>query len=161
MRATVACSPSIHGETTSFLEKKAVEHESAGMTVVFFGWEGKARGFFVFGDRLRQGAKDLVERLHRRGLKVMLLSGDGTKTTEAVARSLGITGSLGEAVPAEKSEFIADLQREGRKVGMVGDGINDAAALARADVSFAIGAGSRHHERSFGRDNPGRKPRRD
>jgi Cu+-exporting ATPase len=71
----------------------------------------------------------------------MLLSGDGVKTTGAVARSLGITDFLGQTVPVEKAEFIRNLQRGGHKVGMVGDGINDAGALAQADVSFAMGAG--------------------
>ena len=129
------------GQIAPSLEERAEKHESAGMTVVFFGWEGNTRGFFVFGDLLRPGAKELVEHLGRRGLKVMLLSGDGAKTTEAVARSLGITDHLGQAAPLEKSDFIVNLQRDGRKVGMVGDGINDAGALAQADVSFVMGAG--------------------
>jgi heavy metal translocating P-type ATPase len=128
-------------EIGTSLESKAVEHENDGMTTVFFGWEGKTRGYLAFGDPLRQGVKQLVEQLRSRGLEVILLSGDSARTTEAVARSLGITDFLGQAVPVEKSDFIANLQQKGRRIGMVGDGINDAGALARADVSFAIGAG--------------------
>jgi heavy metal translocating P-type ATPase len=130
-----------NAEIAASLEGRAGEHEGAGMTVVLFGWGGKARGFFVFGDRLRHGAKELVEQLRRRGLRVVLLSGDGVKTTGATAHSLGITDYLGQAVPVEKTEFVRNIQREGHKVGMVGDGINDAGALAQADVSFAMGSG--------------------
>ena len=123
------------------IEEQAAGHEHSGMTVVFFGWGGSVLGFFVFGDRIRQGAVELVEWLLKRGMKVLLLSGDGHATTKAVAYSLGIKDFLGQAAPREKAEIIRKLQDERHKVGMVGDGVNDAGALAQADVGFAIGTG--------------------
>ncbi len=123
------------------LLSRARTFEEEGMTVVFFGWDGKAKGFLVFGDSLRAGAGELVEWLKDRGMGVLLLSGDGNATTAAIAQSLGIKGFLGQTLPAEKAEIVETLQRQGRMVAMVGDGINDAQALARADVAFALGAG--------------------
>jgi heavy metal translocating P-type ATPase len=123
------------------LDDRAAEQERMGMTVVFFGWKGRARGFLVFGDCLREGAVRLVEWMKDRGMRVILLSGDGEKTTQAVARDLCVADFLGQVLPHEKAEAILKLQRQGHKVGMVGDGVNDAGALAQADVSFAFGTG--------------------
>jgi heavy metal translocating P-type ATPase len=123
------------------LEHEASMVEEEGMTVVFVGRDKSAEGFLTFGDPLKQGAREAVDLLQRRGIKVLLISGDGYKTTEAVAGSLGIADFVGQALPAEKAQSIRDLQSQGRKVGMVGDGANDAGALAQAEVGFAMGSG--------------------
>jgi heavy metal translocating P-type ATPase len=123
-----------------FLEGQAREQEQTGMTVAFFGWSGGVKGFLAFGDPIRQGAKELVRWLKEQQIRVLLLSGDGKKTTEAVARSLGVQDYFGQSLPSEKAELIRSLQREGLKVGMAGDGVNDAGALAQADVAFAMGS---------------------
>jgi heavy metal translocating P-type ATPase len=125
----------------AFLEHEAREQERTGMTVVYFGWEAEVKGFLTFGDRIRRGAGELVQWLRKRQIKVVLLSGDGKNTTEAVARTLGIEDFIGQSLPSEKVEVIRSLQAEGLKVGMVGDGVNDAGALAQADVAFAMGSG--------------------
>ena len=131
----------IRAQIPQSLDAGASHDEDEGLTAVFFGWQEKVRGYLAFGDPLRQGMKELVHQLHSRGLKVILLSGDGMRTTAAAARSLGISDFYGQKVPEEKAGFIKSLKDEGRRVAMVGDGINDAGALAAADVSFAVGAG--------------------
>ena len=83
----------------------------------------------------------MVTGLQRRGLRVILVSGDGSETTQAIGHKLGITECLGGRLPAEKAELVSDLQKRGKKVLMVGDGINDAPALAQADLSLAVFAG--------------------
>ena len=112
------------------------------MTVLFFGWEGEVKGILVFGDPVRAGIRELVNRLRDRRIAVWLVSGDAEETTAAVAASVGIEEWRGQMLPAEKAHLVASLKRAGRKVGMVGDGLNDAAALAQADVGFALGVGS-------------------
>ena len=123
------------------LEEKASRQESRGMTVVFFGWEGRVQGILGFGDSLKEGAREAVEELRKRGVTVYLVSGDAVETTQAVAEQLGIDHVRGRALPRDKVEMIKTLQGSGHRVGMVGDGFNDAAALARADVGVALGTG--------------------
>ncbi len=120
----------------------AATRQRQGMTVLFFGWEGDVKGILVFGDPVKAGIRELVNRLRDRGIAVWLVSGDAKETTAAVAASVDIEEYRGQMLPAEKAHLIVSLMSAGRKVGMVGDGLNDAAALARADVGFAIGAGS-------------------
>ncbi len=120
------------------LRAKAMEDE--GSTVVFFGWESLVRGCLIFGDRLKEGALEAVSKLRDRGISLWMISGDSRKTTGAISRQLGISQHRGEVLPADKARFIRDLQRKGQRVGMVGDGINDAAALAQADIGIALGA---------------------
>ena len=127
---------------TSRLESEAEDREKSAMTVAFFGWDSRVKGFLVFGDSLRPGARELVERLQARSITVILLSGDGEKTTRAVAGLLHIADFFGQKVPLEKADIIKKLQEKGHKVGMVGDGVNDAAALASADVAISLGAGN-------------------
>jgi len=122
------------------LEREAGTREKSAMTIVFFGWDSDVEGFLTFGDTVRPGAREVVKALQTRGLKVLLLSGDGEKTTGAIAGLLGITDFFGRKIPSEKASIIRELQGAGRKVGMVGDGINDSAALASADVAIALGA---------------------
>lgn len=121
------------------MDEQAESWEKKGRTVSFFGWERSVRGFLVFGDPVRPGAEEVVRLLQGRGMEVWLLSGDALATTERVARSLGISRFEGEMLPAEKAGLIRRLQEEGHRVGMVGDGLNDAGALAQADVGCAFG----------------------
>lgn len=124
------------------LDAQGLVHEQERMTVVYFGWQEKSQGFLAFGDSLRQGAPELVRKVLDKGIEVWMISGDAAQTTAAVARSLGIERYRGRTSPAQKAELIQSLQHGGHRVGMVGDGINDAAALAQSDVGFALGTGS-------------------
>lgn len=135
--------------------------EAEGATSVFFGWEREAKGVLVFGDKVREGAGESIRELQRRGVEVWMVSGDSEATTRAVAARLGISNFVGRALPSEKAAIIERLGQGGRRTGMVGDGINDAAALARAHVGFAAGAGSNILQEAsdvtlLGEDAPGR-----
>lgn len=123
------------------LDRAARLWESKGMTVVFFGWEAHVRGLLVFGDALKQAARRTVEELSRKRIETWLVSGDSEETTRAIAAELGIKRFRGRVSPTEKAEIVRALQQTGRRVGMVGDGVNDMAALAQADLGFALGTG--------------------
>ncbi|HEV7861623.1 MAG TPA: heavy metal translocating P-type ATPase, partial [Acidimicrobiia bacterium] len=116
--------------------------EDAGRTVVLAGWNGEVKGVIALADTLRPGAADAVAALRRAGHRVLLVSGDNARSVAAAAREAGIDELVAGATPAEKIEVVAALQREGRVVAVVGDGINDAPALAGADLGIAIGAGT-------------------
>ena len=118
-----------------------LERHSAGSSFVYLSAGGRPAAVLIFGDQLREGFETVVAELQRRGLRVILVSGDGTQTTRAIGRKLGITEAIGACLPAEKAAFVADLQKRGKRVLMVGDGINDAPALAQADLSLAVFAG--------------------
>jgi len=113
----------------------------AGSSLVYLGAGGRPATVFVFGDRLREGIEQAVAELQRRGLHLILVSGDGQETTRAIGCRLAIPESLGGRLPADKAKIVSDLQRRGQKVLMVGDGINDAPAMAQADLSVAVFAG--------------------
>jgi copper-transporting P-type ATPase V len=124
------------------LEAAAERLEQQGKTVVWAGWDGEVRGVLAVADTLKPGAREQVERLHAMGLEVAMLTGDNHTTTDAIAASVGIDRVLAEVMPADKVGEIARLQREGRTVAMVGDGVNDAPALVQADLGIAIGTGT-------------------
>jgi heavy metal translocating P-type ATPase len=128
-------------ELPPFFEEEASRREAEGMTVVFFGWDGVVQGFLIFGDPLKEDARETIDWLKGRGIGVLLVSGDSEKTTGAIASSLGIADAIGGTLPVEKAQMIRNLQSQGRKVAMVGDGVNDAGALAQADVGFTLGSG--------------------
>jgi Cu+-exporting ATPase len=113
-----------------------------GKTVVVLARAGQAIGLIAIADRVRATSRAAVSALQAMGIEVMMLTGDNAPTAAAIAREVGITRYEPEVLPDAKAERVAQLKREHRTVGMVGDGINDAPALAAADVSFAIGAGS-------------------
>jgi len=121
------------------LEQDGKSLESEGMTVIFFAWDGKVQGLLAFGDTLKERARYTVQVLREKAIRTCLVSGDAKETTRAIAQKLGVDQYFAQALPKDKVEFIRTLQREGFRVGMVGDGINDAAALAQADVGFALG----------------------
>ena len=118
--------------------------EDAGRTAVLVGWDGRARAALIVSDQLKPHAVDAVARLRRLGLRPALLTGDNPRSAQAVAGQLGIAAADVSAGvrPEEKAEAVRALQRTGAAVAMTGDGVNDAAALAQADLGIAIGAGT-------------------
>jgi heavy metal translocating P-type ATPase len=124
------------------LDDQAELLEAEGGTVVLAGWDAQVRGVLAVADTLKEGAAEVVDRLRGMGLEVAMISGDNARTAEAVARRAGIGRVMAEVLPEDKVAEIARLQGEGRVVAMVGDGINDAPALARADLGIAIDTGT-------------------
>ena len=122
---------------------RAVEQERAqGRTVVVAGWDGAARAALVVADTVKPTSAEAVRRLRGLGLRPVLLTGDNEQTARAVAAEVGVDEVVADVLPAEKVEVVRRLQREGRVVAMVGDGVNDAPALAQADLGLAIGSGT-------------------
>ena len=113
-----------------------------GRTVVLVALDGRASAVIGISDAPRPTAKAAVEALQHEGVDVVMLTGDNQATAERIARELGIREVMAEVLPADKAAKIAELQRAGKKVAMVGDGVNDAPALAQADLGIAIGAGT-------------------
>ncbi|AMX04239.1 heavy metal translocating P-type ATPase [Microbulbifer thermotolerans] len=113
-----------------------------GRTVMFAAVDGEAAGLIAVADPLREDAKLAIQRLKKLGLEIQMLTGDNRAAAEAVAAQLGIDRVYADLLPEDKARIVGDLQADRRLVGMVGDGINDAPALARAEVGFAIGAGT-------------------
>jgi Cu+-exporting ATPase len=118
------------------------EHAREGKTAIFLAVAGKPVGLIAAADTLKPGAAQVVAALQKMGLKILLLSGDNRLTAAAVARSVGIDDVLAEVLPGDKAAKVAELQAQGEVVAMVGDGINDAPALAQADVGIALGTGA-------------------
>ena len=114
----------------------------AGRTVIFVAVDGHLAGLIAIADAVRETSRDTIDELHRRAVKVAMITGDNRPTADRVARDLGIDIVLADVLPGAKADEIAKLQAAGHRVGMVGDGVNDAPALTRADVGFAIGAGT-------------------
>nr|BFF17182.1 hypothetical protein GCM10025730_07030 [Promicromonospora thailandica] len=116
--------------------------EAQGRTVVAAGWDGQARGLLVVADRVRPTSAAAVARLKGLGLVPVLLTGDNRAVAEQVAAEVGITDVVADVLPQDKAAVVARLQGEGRVVAMVGDGVNDAPALAQADLGLAMGTGT-------------------
>jgi heavy metal translocating P-type ATPase len=124
------------------LETTAAAWEAEGRTTTFFGWDGVAAGVLALGDTIRSGALETVRALQKRGVRVALISGDSLATTARVASELGIAEYRAGVLPSEKLDIIREFQRGGAVVAMVGDGINDAPALAAANLGIALGSGT-------------------
>jgi len=126
----------------SAVEDSVAKMQHEARTPVFVAVDNQLAGVIGIADAIRKDSLSAIERLRGFGLNVILLTGDNEATAKAVAEQLGISEVIAQVMPQDKAEKVAELQRQGRRVGMVGDGINDAPALARADVGFAIGTGT-------------------
>jgi heavy metal translocating P-type ATPase len=124
------------------LDQHVLDAERRGRTVVFVAWEDRVRGALAVGDTLKTNAAETVSQLHAMGLQVAMITGDNQRTADAVARQIGIDTVLAEVLPADKVGEVRRLQQQGKRVAMVGDGINDAPALVQADLGVAIGTGT-------------------
>jgi Cu+-exporting ATPase len=134
-----------NGLAGDVLVRAAKDLEASGRTVSWLAETAPVRqilGLVAFGDAVKDSAKDAVDRLHRQGIETVMLTGDGRGAAGAAARSLGIDKVVAEVLPEGKAEAVAGLRGEGRVVAMVGDGINDAPALAAADVGIAMSTGT-------------------
>jgi P-type Cu+ transporter len=126
---------------SDFLQR-AEEHRRQGHTVLFVIINGNPAAILAIGDPIKTSTVEAIEKLHRDGMKIVMLTGDNKTTAEAVARTLGIDQVFAEVLPQGKSAVIEKLQAQGHRVAMAGDGINDAPALAKADVGIAMGTGT-------------------
>ena len=122
--------------------QKADDLGAEGHTVMFLSVEGKAAGLIGVADPIKDSTPEAIDQLHAEGIRIVMLTGDGRRTADAVAASLGIDEVHAEVLPDQKSLEVQKLQKEGRIVAMAGDGINDAPALARAQVGIAMGTGT-------------------
>ncbi|SEJ45480.1 heavy metal translocating P-type ATPase [Demequina mangrovi] len=129
-------------EAPESLDDAAARWREKGGAVLTVVVDGEAVGAFTTADPIREESRRAVEALHARGIDVALITGDSLAVADAVAGELGIDDVFAEVLPDDKDQAVADLQGDGKKVAMVGDGVNDAPALARADVGLAIGAGT-------------------
>jgi len=111
-------------------------------TVMFVAIDGRVAGLVAVSDPIKQSTQEAIEILHREGIRIVMLTGDSRTTAEAVARRLGIDRVEAEVLPEQKVEVIKRLQSEGRIIAMAGDGVNDAPALAQAQVGIAMGTGT-------------------
>jgi len=124
------------------LEADADAHRAEGKGTIFVAIDGELAGLLVVADPIKENARSAVDQLHRDGIRVVMMTGDSRRTAEAVARRLGIDEVMAEVLPEDKQSKVSELRSQGRKVAMAGDGINDAPALATADVGIAMGTGT-------------------
>jgi Cu+-exporting ATPase len=124
------------------LEPRLAVLRDTGQTAVAVAVDGRPAGLIAVADRIKQSTPEAMRLLHAEGLRIIMVTGDSRRTAEAVARQLQIDETIAEVPPEEKNEIVRRLQQEGRIVAMAGDGINDAPALAQADVGIAMGSGT-------------------
>jgi Cu+-exporting ATPase len=130
------------GLSLNGLEKEAEHLWEKGKTVMFLGIDSQLTGIIALADTLKPNAREALAELHKIGIEAVMLTGDNRRTAEAIAQEVGIDRVVAEVLPEHKAEEVKKLQAEGKVVAMVGDGINDAPALAQADVGIAIGTGT-------------------
>ncbi len=131
-----------HGIALDALREAAEQLRKAAASVMYLAVDGQLGGLLAVADPIKASTAEAIAQLHRDGLRIVMATGDGAATAEAVARELGLDEVHGEMRPADKAALIRSLQAQGRKVAMAGDGINDAPALASADVGIAMGNGT-------------------
>jgi len=130
------------GVNVEALEPLAATLAQEGKTPMFVAVDGQASGLVAVADRIKPSAREAVRRFKELGIEVAMITGDNKRTAAAVARQLGIERVFAEVLPVDKARYVKELQAEGKRVAMVGDGVNDAPALAQADIGIAIGAGT-------------------
>lgn len=130
------------GAQTDGWEEKAEKLSAQGKTAVFFASDKKIIGLTALADNIKPDAKNAIDDFKKMGLEVYMMTGDNTKTAANIAGRLGIEHFKAEVLPSDKEVFVRELQKQGKTAAMIGDGVNDAPALARADLAIAIGAGS-------------------
>jgi Cu+-exporting ATPase len=130
------------GVTAGAAAEAAAQLRRDGQTVMFVAVDGKVAGLLGVADRIKDTTPEAIRRLHAQGVRIVMLTGDTRTTAEAVARELGIDEVEADVLPDRKGEVVKQLRREGRVVAMAGDGVNDAPALAQADVGIAMGTGA-------------------
>lgn len=132
----------LFGKISAGVVKKIEKLEEEGNTVLIVGLEGKIIGLISVADVLKEDSKNAVEELKKSGMNVWLVTGDNERVAEGIARKVGIVNVISNAKPEDKMKKIEELQKAGRVVAMIGDGVNDAPALTKADLGIAIGAGT-------------------
>jgi len=141
-RPTLFAEARAHRGVSPELEQARADAEAEGLTAVIGGWDGVARAVFVVADQIKASSPEAVRRLRELGLRPVLLTGDNETTARAVAAQAGVDDVIAEVLPAQKVAVVRRLQGEGAVVAVVGDGVNDAPALAQADLGMAIGTGT-------------------
>jgi Cu2+-exporting ATPase len=130
------------GVEASMLEDQAAALAEGGKTPMFVAMDGHAAGLVAVADTIKPSAAQTIRSLTELGIQPIMITGDNQRTAQAVANQLGIERFFAEVLPADKARHVQELQAEGKRVAMVGDGVNDAPALAQADIGIAIGAGT-------------------
>lgn len=120
----------------------AEEFLNQGKTVLYFGDENRVLGIIAVSDTIKETSYDAIKNLKKQNLEVVMLTGDNEKSAKAIGNELGISKIISEVLPQDKEKEVEKLQKEGKKVAFVGDGINDSPALVRSDVGLAIGSGT-------------------
>jgi len=132
----------LNTEISPVLQSAMDDAASKGQTVITLIEGGKALAVLAVADAIREESREAVDRLHRQGIEVIMMTGDAKSVADAVAKELGIDTVFAEVLPEQKASKIQEVRRAGKRVAMVGDGVNDAPALVAADVGIAIGAGT-------------------
>jgi Cu+-exporting ATPase len=131
-----------NGVATAVLDELGASARDRGATVIFVAVDGQSAGIVVIADAIKDSAQAAIDALQKRKVRVVMLTGDNAKTAQAVGRQLGLDEVVADVLPQDKAEAVRRLQREGYVVAMAGDGVNDAPALAQADVGMAMGTGT-------------------